>query len=88
MLGEDPVATSVGIMLYPNPAIGGFNLLLKQPAVQDFSIELVSVNGEVKDMLVLEKGKDRIYIPFRGPSGMYLLKIRELQITIPVVITN
>lgn len=80
---------SEGVLLFPNPARDGINLLLTGPVDQDLTVELLHMNGMLAGAYKLEKGTASLYIPVTSEiPGIYLLRIHRLNLTLPLVIAR
>ncbi|MEN8226783.1 MAG: C25 family cysteine peptidase [Bacteroidota bacterium] len=88
-LGMQPTDPFDGLLLYPNPAMEGFYLILPQPAHGAKSVELVNIHGRVEAIFEIEKGSAMLYIPVLSLApGRYMLKIDGMKASLPVVITD
>ncbi|RLD27236.1 MAG: hypothetical protein DRI70_04730 [Bacteroidetes bacterium] len=77
------------IRLYPNPTKEGIHLELSNPANRTIKVELYNMHGRVEASYFIEKGSIDIHIqiPDAGP-GNYILMIEELEVSLPVVVTD
>lgn len=87
-LNSDPSYMAGGFLIYPNPAVDGFYILMAFPAVSDFELSVLNGIGVIQETHTVEKGAERIFIPARLPPGYYIVKLDDTGFALPLVISD
>jgi len=87
-LNSDPSITGRVFLIYPNPAMDGFYLLMTLPALSDLELSVINSFGTIQETHRIEKGKEKIFVPAHLPPGYYIVKINDTGYAMPLVISN